>query len=394
MPRSFRKPPPPPLRVAVVIEASNAYARGLLAGIHRHVREHEPWTIFLQEHGRGAPPLQPLARWQGDGVIARIETEAVARTLDTLRRRQPLAIVDVSAGRLLDGVPYVETDDAAIARLAAEHFVERDFRSFAFLGDDRFRWSDNRREAFLSAVGGRGRTVSVFDRGTTRRGQRGDDDAAIERWLAGLPKPLALFACYDIRGRQALDACRRAGIAVPDEVAVLGVDDDDLLCGLSTPPLSSVIPDSRGAGRLAAVLLERLMRREPLETDEWLLPPLGIVTRQSSDVLAIDDPLVVAAVRFIRDRACTGIKVQDLVRELGSSRRILDERFVARVGHTPHEEIARQQFRRVEQLLAETDLPLATIAERCGFRHAEYMTVAFTRRHGMPPSRWRALRRP
>jgi LacI family transcriptional regulator len=375
--------------VAVVIEASNAYARGLLAGIHRHVREHEPWTIFLQEHGRGAPPLQPLARWQGDGVIARIETEAVARTLDALRRRHKLAIVDVSAGRLLDDVPYVETDDAAIARLAAEHFVERDFRHFAFLGDDRFRWSDNRRDAFRATVESRGRTVSVFDRGTARRGQRVDDDERIERWLAGLPKPLALFACYDIRGRQALDACRRAGIAVPDEVAVLGVDDDELLCGLSTPPLSSVIPDSRGAGRLAAAILERFMQGERLEANEWLLPPLGIATRQSSDVLAIDDPVVVAAVQFIRARACMGIKVQDVVRELGTSRRILDARFAARVGHTPHEEIARQQFRRVEQLLAETDLPLATIAERCGFRHVEYMTVAFTRRHGLPPSRWR-----
>jgi LacI family transcriptional regulator len=387
-----RCPPPAPRRVAVVIEASNAYARGLLTGIHRHVREHEPWTIFLQEHGRGTPPLEPLARWQGEGVIARIETEAVARTLDALRGRQPLAIVDVSAGRLLEGVPYVETDDAAIARLAAAHFLERDFRHFAFLGDDRFRWSDNRRDAFLTAVGSRGRTVSVFDGGATQQGQPADDEERIERWLAGLPKPLALFACYDIRGRQALDACRRAGIAVPDEVAVLGVDDDDLLCGLSSPPLSSVIPDAHGAGRLAAALLERLMGGERLEVDEWLLPPLGIATRQSSDVLAIDDPLVVAAVRLIRDRACRGIKAQDVVRELGTSRRILDARFTARVGHTPHEEIARVQFRRVEHLLAETDLPLATIADRCGFRHAEYMTVAFTRRHGMPPSRWRAMR--
>lgn len=392
MPRSCRQPPLAPHRVAVVIEASNAYARGLLDGIHRHVREHEPWTIFLQEHGRGTPPLEPLARWQGDGVIARIETEAVARTLDALRGRQPLAIVDVSAGRLLAGVPYVETDDAAIAQLAAKHFVERDFHHFAYLGDDRFRWSDNRRDAFLTAMGSRGRAVSVFDRGATRRGQRVDDDERIERWLAGLPKPVALFACYDIRGRQALDACRRAGIAVPDEVAVLGVDDDDLLCGLSTPPLSSVIPDARGAGRLAAALLERLMEGERPEADEWLLPPLGIATRQSSDVLAIDDPLVVAAVRFIRDRACRGIKVQDVVRELGTSRRVLDARFAARVGHTPHEEISRVQFRRVEQLLAETDLTLAAIADRCGFRHAEYMTVAFTRRHGMPPSRWRAVR--
>ncbi len=127
---------------------------------------------------------------------------------------------------------------------------------------------------------------------------------------------------------------------------------------------------------------------------EWLLPPLGIATRQSSDVLAIDDPLVVAAVQFIRARACMGIKVQNVVRELGTSRRILDARFAARVGHTPHEEIARHRFRRVEQLLTETDLPLATVAERCGFRHAEYLTVAFTNRHGVPPSRWRALRRP
>ena len=112
MARPSRKQPPAPPRVAVVIEASNAYARGLLAGIHRHVREHEPWTIFLQEHGRGAPPLQPLARWQGDGVIARIETEAVARTLATLRRQQRLAIVDVSAGRLLDGREWSEVPDA------------------------------------------------------------------------------------------------------------------------------------------------------------------------------------------------------------------------------------------------------------------------------------------
>jgi len=395
---SRRSSPQPARRVAVVIEASNAYARGLLSGIRRHVREHEPWTIFLPEHGRGTPPLGPLGEWHGDGVIARIETPAIAAALATLRRRRPLPIVDVSAGRLLADTPYVETDDTAIARLAAEHFFERDFRHFAFLGDKRFRWSENRRVAFTEAVGTKGHGVDVFTltaaRDRRRRNvQGGDDDEAIERWLIGLPKPLALFACYDIRGRQALDACRRAGIAVPDEVAVLGVDDDDLLCGLSSPPLSSVIPDAIGAGRLAATLLERLMRRQMLENDEWLLLPLGIATRQSSDVLAIDDPLVVAAVRLIRERACMGIKVQDVVRELRTTRRILDERFTSRVGHTPHDEIGRRQFHRVEQLLVETDLPLVTIAERCGFRHAEYMTVAFTRRHGLPPSRWRVLRK-
>ena len=378
----------PNRRVAVVIEASNAYARGLLTGILRHVREHEPWTVFLPEHGRGTPPLESLATWHGDGVIARIETESTARAVAKLRRTHGMPVIDVSAARLLADVPYVETDDAAIAAVAADHFFERDFRHFAFLGDERFRWSDNRCRAFVEAVAAKRHEVAVFSH-RRRKASSADDDEAVEAWLAGLPKPVGLLACYDIRGRQAIDACRRAGIAVPDEVAVLGVDDDEVLCGLASPPLSSVMPDAIGAGRRAAELLEQLMRGEAVERLEWLLPPLGIAARQSTDVLAIDDPLVVAAVRLIRDHACHGIKVADIAGALKTSRRVLEHRFAKRVGHTPHEEIARVQFRRVEQLLRETQLPLVTIAARAGFKHTEYMTVAFTKRHGMPPSRWR-----
>jgi LacI family transcriptional regulator len=378
--------------VAVVIEASNAYARGLLTGIHRHVREHEPWTVFLPEHGRGSPPLEALAKWVGDGVIARIETKSTAKALEKLRRKLGIPIIDVSAARLVGDLPYVETDDAMIATVAADHFFERDFRHFAFLGDDRFRWSDNRCRAFVQAVTAKGHDVDVFSH-RRRKTPPADDDEAVEAWLARLPKPVALLACYDIRGRQAIDACRRAGIAVPDEVAVLGVDDDEVLCGLASPPLSSVMPDAIGAGRLAAELLDQLMRGGQLKRSEWLLPPLGIITRQSTDVLAIDDPLVVAAIRQIRDHACNGIKVTDVARDLKTTRRVLENRFTKRVGHTPHEEIARVQFRRVEHLLLETELSLAAIAARAGFKHTEYMTVAFTKRHGMPPSRWRQERR-
>lgn len=385
-------PSRPNRRVAVVIEASNAYARGLLTGIHRHVREHEPWTVFLPEHGRGSPPLEALAKWVGDGVIARIETKSTAKALEKLRRKLGIPIIDVSAARLVADLPYVETDDAMIATVAADHFFERDFRHFAFLGDDRFRWSDNRCRAFVQAVTAKGHDVDVFSH-RRRKTPPADDDEAVEAWLARLPKPVALLACYDIRGRQAIDACRRAGIAVPDEVAVLGVDDDEVLCGLASPPLSSVMPDAIGAGRLAAELLDQLMRGGQLKRSEWLLPPLGIITRQSTDVLAIDDPLVVAAIRQIRDHACDGMKVTDVARALKTTRRVLENRFTKRVGHTPHEEIARVQFRRVEHLLLETELSLAAIAARAGFKHTEYMTVAFTKRHGMPPSRWRQERR-
>ncbi|MEI8229006.1 MAG: substrate-binding domain-containing protein, partial [Planctomycetota bacterium] len=192
-------------RVAVLIEASNAYGRGLLEGIHRHLREHEPWTILLPEHGRGMPPLEMLARWKGDGIIARIETPAIAAAIRRLRRGRPLAVVDMSAARLLSGVPYVETDDAAIARLAADHFIERDFRHLAFLGDDRFRWSDNRQEAFVAAA--RDRSVAVYEpRGRSRDSAK--EGEAIEAWLESLPKPVGLFACYDIRAWQAVEACR------------------------------------------------------------------------------------------------------------------------------------------------------------------------------------------
>ena len=155
-------PSRPSRRVAVVIEASNAYARGLLAGIHRHVREHEPWTGYLPEHGRGAPPLEALAKWVGDGVIARIETASTAKALEKLRRKLRIPVIDVSAARLIADLPYVETDDAVIATVAAEHFFERDFRHFAFLGDDRFQWSDNRCRAFVEAVAAKGYGVAVF----------------------------------------------------------------------------------------------------------------------------------------------------------------------------------------------------------------------------------------
>lgn len=381
-------------RVAVAIEASNAYGRGLLAGIHEFVRDHDDWSVFMPEHGRGAPPLEALARWQGDGIIVRIETPEIAAVV----RGLGVPVVDVSAARLLPEVPYVETDDAAIVALAVRHLADRDFRQFAYCGDPRFQWSDNRRDHFLAAVAGLGRPTAVFEpRGrpaaATDRAAA-DDEEQLGDWLESLPKPVGLFASYDLRGRQVLAACRRRSIVVPEEVAVLGVDDDDLLCGLCSPTLSSVVPDALGAGRQAAELLEALMRGERPERLEWLFPPLGVRQRESTDVRIVDDPLVTAALRYIRLHACRGIKVGDVVAALGASRRGLEHRFLKALGHSPHEEIARVQFRRVERLLDETDLPLAEVAARCGFSHAEYMTVAFRRRHGLPPSAWRRRRPP
>lgn len=379
-----------PPRVAVLIEASNAYARGLLKGIHRYVQEEGNWKIFLPEHGRGDPPLDALARWEGDGAIVRIETPAIARAVEKLLATRCVPMVDVSAAGLVPELPCVETDDAAIGGLAARHFLDRDFQHFAYLGDPRFRWSENRRQAFVDAIAAAGHRVDVYA-GPEAAAERDND--AIESWLVSLPKPLAVFTCYDIRGRQALDACRRADLAVPDTVAVLGVDDDELLCSLSSVPLSSVIPDAAGAGWQAASVLGRLMRGELVERSLWLLPPLGISARQSTDTMWVEDATVMTSLRYIRAHACEGIKVTDVAREAGVTRRVLEAKFLKHVRTSVHESIARVQFVRIEELLRSTELPLAAIATRTGFKHAEYLSVAFSRRYRMPPSRWRAENR-
>jgi len=201
------------------------------------------------------------------------------------------------------------------------------------------------------------------------------------------------MACYDLRGQQVLDACRRRDIAVPDDVAVIAVDNDELLCALSDPPLSSIIPNTYRAGFAAAALLDRLMAGKKVKCLTHLIPPLGVSTRQSTDVLAIEDRNVVQAVRFIREHACDGINMGDVLKAAPQSRRVLERRFKKFLGRTPHEEILRIQFNRVKQLLSETVLPLAIIAERAGFDHVEYLSVAFKRTFGVPPSQYRAVNR-
>jgi LacI family transcriptional regulator len=372
--------------VALLIETSNAYARGLMHGIVSYIREHRRWSIYLAEHSRGDRPPAWLIDWDGDGVIARIENPAIAEQVKRLR----VPVVDVSAARLIPALPWVETDDKAIARLAAEHLLERGFRQFGFCGDERFNWSRWRRDHFEQRVREAGHACSVYAPVATAKTDPEKEVTAIAQWVAALPKPVGILACYDFRGQQLLDACRRQGIAVPDDVAVLGVDNDELLCDLTDPPMSSVILNTHRTGYQAAELLDRMMSGERLKPEAHLIEPLGIATRQSTDVLAIEDPNIVAVVRFIREHACEGISMKEVLRALPQSRRLLEARFQKLLGRTPHEEIMRVRLNRAKLLLAESDLTLERIAELTGFVHVEYFSVVFRRETGLPPSRYRA----
>jgi len=297
----------------------------------------------------------------------------------------------VSAARHVPGIPWVETDDQAVAQLAAEHLLERGFQHLAFCGDVGFNWSVWRRQHFESIVRDAGAECHVHE---TRHRLDASyswnrEKRRLTTWLKRLPRPVGIMACYDIQAQQLLDVCRELEIAVPEEAAVIGVDNDRLLCDLADPPLSSVICNTHHTGYEAASLLDRMMSGEPVPPEAHLIKPQGIETRQSTDILAIDDPHVAVAARFIREQACAGIQVSDVLEHVPLSRRVLDSRFRKILGRTPHEEITRLRIDRVKQLLVETDLPLSVIASRAGFQHDEYMTVAFKKQVGLPPSNYR-----
>ncbi len=187
-----------------------------------------------------------------------------------------------------------------------------------------------------------------------------------------------------------LEVCQQLGIAVPDELAVLGVDNDELLCDLADPPLSSIAVDPEQIGYEAATLLDRMMAGESVPAVEVAVGPIGVVTRQSTDVLAIDDRVISEAVRFIREHACHGINVEDVLAAIPLSRRVFEARFQKYFEITPHEAIVRARLQRARQLLIETDLPLEIVAERAGFHYSEYLSKLFHDRFGIPPGRFRA----
>jgi LacI family transcriptional regulator len=269
--------------------------------------------------------------------------------------------------------------------------MSRGFRDLAFCGDSHFNWSVWRKGHFVQIVEHAGRTCHVYESPPTGTSESSWDveQQRMTRWIESLPRPVGIMACYDIRAQQLLDICRELSIAVPEEIAVIGVDNDRLLCDLCDPPLSSVAPDTHRTGFIAASLLDKQMAGETVECRAVLIPPIGVETRQSTDVMAIDDPHIVSTLRFIRQNACSGIQVRDLLARVPLSRRVLESRFKERIGRTPHEEITRIRMERVKTLLLETDLPLAAIAKRTGFNYIEYLNEAFKKWVGTTPGKYR-----
>lgn len=383
-------------KVALLIESSRAYGRGLLRGVASYLHGHPDWSVYLQSRSPEDPPPPWLDGWDGHGIIARVES----RGLEAAIRRTGLPVIDVRGAFDLD-MPLVETNEHSTCRLAFEHLQNRGFRHLAFCGFEGANYSERRLRYFRELAKASGCCVESYESPLPRsadgelmlssREQLAMVSAgSLTRWLQALPKPVGLFACNDVCGQHVLNACREAGLAVPEEIAVLGVDNDTVHCDLSEPPLSSIQLNTVRIGAVAAGLLDDLMERGVRPAAKTFIDAVQVVVRQSTDIVAVDDPVVARAVRFIRQNVGDAIGVNDVVQAAGVSRRQLERRFRLHLQRSPNDEIQRVRLRRIKELLSGTDMSLSEIAGRVGFDHPEYLSTVFKKATGITPMGYRA----
>ncbi|EDY19033.1 transcriptional regulator, AraC family [Chthoniobacter flavus Ellin428] len=375
-------------RVALLIETTRTYTRELLAGVRRYIAAHGPWSTFLELRALDSSPPAWLRDWDGDGILTRTFTPQMGRLIEATG----LPAIELRTTNFGGSRPYVGMDNRLIGASVAEHFLERGYRQFAAYSLHTESFFVERIRNFVTTVEALGARCSRLPETTSDSAKDWEkSQARLVAWLQELPKPVGIFAANDQLGVRLLEACQRAGVAVPEEVAVVGAENEETLCSFATPPLTSVRYDGQAVGYAAAEMLDQLMRGRRLRRSAVLIPPKGIVVRHSSDSLVINDPFVAHAARLIREEALHGLNVDQLCHKLNASRSTLDRRMKAALQRTPKEEILRVRFREVERLLRETDLTIDTIAAQTGFAHSHYLQAAFKETHGVTPGAWRRV---
>lgn len=335
----------------------------------------------------------PLRRLDVTGVIGRIQSPTIARRLLALRR--PIIAIELSKKQLspsspLKNVSEILADSHCAGRIAAEHLLDCGFTTFGFCGYRGRIWSERRHEGFCDRLKENRLPCHVYEPSQRKNESMWcHEQPLVSDWIRSLPKPVGIMACNDIRGYQVIEACIHAGFRVPDDVAVVGVDEDRLLCDLASPPLSSVVLNLERAGYQAAELLDGLMSGHIRKPQRILVEALRVIPRRSTDVVAIEDRHVAAAVRFVRDHFRQAITVEDVLRQTGVSRRGLEIRFHRCLGRSIRQEIQRVRLAWSKRLSVETALSAEKIAELSGFSSLSYMSSVFRRECDMTLSEYR-----
>lgn len=379
-------------RIALLVESSRAHGRIILLGVAAYARRRSGWLLHHQERVLG-DTADWLKQWRGDGIIARIENR---RLLDQILAKK-LPTVDLLGLHDVEGVPVVRSDDRAVARLALDHLWASGLEHYAFCGFAGVVYSDLRGTAFVDELRARGREAHVYLGPATRRGTLTSSiemknllhTDELRAWIKSLPKPVGVMTCNDLRAQQLLNACETSGIAVPTEVSIVSVDNDEVVCALCSPTLTSIDLGAQKIGFEAAALLARQMKGDEPIPRRVEIPPRGIVRRETALGRKIGDPDVAAAVQLIREHACAGIRVHDVARAVELSYSTLVRRFSKELGYTPKTEIAREQIRRIKEFLGTSNMSLSEIADSTGFEHVESMCRVFKNKTGQTPGEFR-----
>lgn len=374
-------------RVAILVDTSSTWGRDVIAGIISYSRIYGRWNIFVEARGLEETMQLPNG-WNGDGVIARVGNSAMAAHLHSKR----IPVVNVSGIELPGAVfPQVTTDLMASARLAADHFLERGFRHFAYFSLSGLDYVARNQKAFVEAVtsaGGDFASLTVKPQAGAEPDWR-LDLMKLGEWVKGLPKPVAVL-CWNASGaREIIFACQEIGLQVPEEVAVLSQSDDDVLCEAAQISISGVRVAASTIGFQSARLLDRLLHGSKPPKQPLSIAPLEIALRQSTDTLAVCDTVLVKALAFIRQQATLPVLVNDVARHAGVSRRALERKFLEVLHRTPAQELRRHQLDRARQLLTDTNLPMPAVAERSGFGSQAYLSVVFRKQFSQTPMSYR-----
>ncbi|HAI14252.1 MAG TPA: XylR family transcriptional regulator [Phycisphaerales bacterium] len=378
-------------RVALFSDSINSYGRGLLYGVARYIREHYPWDLYVIM-GTAEDPSR-LKGWDGDGLIARMRSEAVIRHVQTLdcakvlfdwEPHSPLFPMTKAAGIL--------HQHHHAAKLAFDYFRNRGYQHFAFV-----RYIDDRRGGhlldgpFSKLVEAEGMACAIYHPTdpTLLEADHRVTQEDLAKWLSDLPTPLAVWAANDLRGLDVLEACRLCDLRVPEDVAVLGHNNDVLVCELCNPQLSSVALPYEQMGYEAAALLDQIMAQGSVTSNQVLYPATRVVTRRSTDIVAVNDPDLANALQFIRLNAVKGIQVPDVASAVKLSRSTLQRRFTQYLKRTPADEISRVRIERAKELLVNTQWQMPKIAEHCGYDNASRLAEAFNRVVKMAPTTYR-----
>lgn len=377
-------------RIALLIGQDIGFSRSVLQGVHDYAIT-RGWVFH--DARADIRVIRPMRQWKPDGVIASVYDEEVAQALARCR----VPVVNTASMVASWRGPLVDVDNQAVGRMAAEHLLERGLRNFGFLGSANAGCSSGRAAGFAARLAQAGFSVSLchveYRPVPPLNASWLGLHRSVREWLLKLPKPVGIMASHDKPARDLAETCPELGLRVPDEVAVLGVDDDEFECRLCHPPLSSVRNPGVQIGYEAAKLLDQLMSGKAPKQLRIAIPPAHVVTRQSTETTAVADAEVADALLWIRDHLQEDIGVDGLVAAVGGCRRTLERRFRAAVGESMLEKIRRMRIEKAKHLLAETELKLPVIAQQCGIGSAARLTVIFRQVTGQPPSAFRRAAR-